>query len=255
MGEEMNLEKKECRQLTVDEEFKSLIPTLTDQEYDALSESLDKNGCLDPITVWNDTIVDGHNRYQLCRLRKTPFWINRLEFENRDEVKVWILNHQLSRRNLTNFQKCELALKLKEMISQKAKENQRSRGVVSQKSANPIDTRETLANIAGVSHDTLSKVEKIIENAPEKEIQRLRNGEAKINTVYSRLKSSEKNQDPKEEDHDEKRFGLLLKEIDIRIDKLLKMKVELPDSCRKQLSELITKLEEMSENTNAMAAA
>jgi len=25
-----------------------------------------KNGCYDPIKIWNGTIVDGHNRYEIC---------------------------------------------------------------------------------------------------------------------------------------------------------------------------------------------
>lgn len=61
---------------------------------------------------------------------------------------------------------CIPALKLKPLIAEKAKENQvASGGAVPQKSAKPIDTREELAKIAGVSHDTIHKVEVIQKKA------------------------------------------------------------------------------------------
>lgn len=58
-----------------------------------------------------------------------------------------------------------LALKLKSLYEAKAKENQiRKPESVSQISAEQkIDTRENLAKIAGVSHDTIHKVSVIYE--------------------------------------------------------------------------------------------
>ena len=57
---------------------------------------------------------------------------------------------------------------MKPLISKKAKENQkRSGGAVPQKSAEPVETRKELAKIAGVSHDTIARVEKIVQKAPE----------------------------------------------------------------------------------------
>lgn len=50
-----------------------------------------------------------------------------------------------------------LALRLKPIIQEKAKENQiKSGGAVRQKSAQPVKTRDELAKLAGVSHDTTS---------------------------------------------------------------------------------------------------
>ena len=50
--------------------------------------------------------------------------------------------------------------KMKPIIAEKAKENERLGGKGSQKSADlKMDTREELAKIAGVSHDTIHKKE------------------------------------------------------------------------------------------------
>ncbi len=59
---------------------------------------------------------------------------------------------------------------MKPIIEEKAKENQGTRTDILQiyaKSYKPIDTRQELAKVAGVSHDTIHKVEKIEEKAPE----------------------------------------------------------------------------------------
>ena len=65
-----------------------------------------------------------------------------------------------------------------------------SGGAVPQKSAKPpVDTREDLAKIAGVSHDTIHKVEVIQKKGSEAEIASLRRGDpnVSINRVYDHL--------------------------------------------------------------------
>jgi hypothetical protein len=51
------------------------------------------------------TIVDGHNRYDICQEHGIPFAIMEKEFENRDEALMWMISTQLGRRNLTTYQK------------------------------------------------------------------------------------------------------------------------------------------------------
>ena len=50
--------------LKIDPEFQSQIPPLTDDEFKQLEENILKEGkLLSPLIVWNNTLVDGHNRY------------------------------------------------------------------------------------------------------------------------------------------------------------------------------------------------
>ena len=65
----------------------------------------------------------------------------------------------VERRNLSAFQRSEFALKLKSLIVEEAKTQQiRKPESVPQISAKQkIDTRETIAKAAGVSHDTVHK--------------------------------------------------------------------------------------------------
>ena len=93
--------------LKIDPEFQSQIPPLTDDEFKQLEENILKEGkLLSPLIVWNNTLVDGHNRYAI--LQKHPeiyFSTIPLPFESREEVLAWICKNQLGRRNLTPEQK------------------------------------------------------------------------------------------------------------------------------------------------------
>ena len=93
--------------LKIDPEFQNQIPPLTDDEYKQLEENILKEGkLLSPLIVWNNTLVDGHNRYAI--LQKHPeiyFSTMPLQFENREEAVAWICRNQLGRRNLSPEQK------------------------------------------------------------------------------------------------------------------------------------------------------
>ena len=93
--------------LKIDPEFQSQIPPLTDDEFKQLEENILKEGkLLSPLIVWNNTLVDGHNRYAI--LQKHPeiyFSTMPLPFESREEALAWICKNQLGRRNLTPEQK------------------------------------------------------------------------------------------------------------------------------------------------------
>ena len=93
--------------LKIDPEFQSQISPLTDDEFKQLEENILKEGKLiSPLIVWNNTLVDGHNRYAI--LQKHPeiyFSTMPLPFESREEVLAWICKNQLGRRNLTPEQK------------------------------------------------------------------------------------------------------------------------------------------------------
>ena len=74
--------------LTIDPEFEAKCPPLTEDELSQLEENIIEEGIvITPIIVWNNTIVDGHNRYKI--IQKHPeieFRIHEKHFENRYEA-------------------------------------------------------------------------------------------------------------------------------------------------------------------------
>lgn len=99
--------REKVRQLIIDPEFRDKIPQMTEAEFNQLEENILKDGRVKvPLTVWNDTIVDGHNRYAIIQKHPELKWsVDEVHFEDRYEAVVWICKNQLGRRNLTEEQK------------------------------------------------------------------------------------------------------------------------------------------------------
>lgn len=91
--------------LEINYDLKSLIPALQKEEYELLEKSILEEGCRDSIIIWNNTIIDGHNRYEICTKHEIPFNTTSMEFENLGQVIKWMINNQLARRNLTDSQR------------------------------------------------------------------------------------------------------------------------------------------------------
>ena len=238
---------RELQTLKIDPEFENLIPRLTDEEYELLHASVDQDGCIDPIIVWDNCIIDGHNRYHICRLLKKPFNISSIEFRSRDEAKIWILRHQLGKRNVTDAQRIEVALKLKPLIAERAKANQSAGGgAVPIKISNPIDTRKELAKMAGVSPAQISKVEQILNAGDDEDRSRLRSGES-INSVHNTVKAKIENLENKVIPITKKQVDRLLKEVCTKIEKISLASEEIVCACETELRDIASKLTEILE--------
>lgn len=99
-----------------------------------------------------------------------------------DDAIIWIIKNQFGRRNLSAYDRSLLALKLKPVIAAKAKENQIRKPAESvpknsweqteqlpqlgkRKENRQNETAYQVSKAAGVSEDTIRKVEKIEQKA------------------------------------------------------------------------------------------
>lgn len=188
-------------ELKINNAFKTLIPPLTAEEFKQLENNIISDGIRDSICVWNGFIIDGHNRYEIALKHGLQFNIKEMNFDCENDCIEWIIKNQFGRRNINNYQRSLLALRLEDLFKAKAKENLKTNkdnanNMPLLKSAKaqtqPIDTRKELAKIADVSHDTIAKVKKIEEKAPEKIKEKLTSGEITINQAYKEIKNEEK---------------------------------------------------------------
>ena len=160
--------------LKIDPEFQSQIPPLTDDEYKQLEENILKEGKLiSPLIVWNNTLVDGHNRYAI--LQKHPeiyFSTMPLPFESREEVLAWICKNQLGRRNLTPGQKLFLIGKQYEAEKSAHGESRKElhdengrfhRSCQTDNSGETMKTCERIAEENGVSTATVLRASKYMK--------------------------------------------------------------------------------------------
>ena len=92
----------DLKELVIDKEFSELLPPLKDAEFTGLERSIVESGCYDPICVWDNIILDGHQRYRICKKHGIPFETVEIEsVSNRHEAVIWIIGQQLGRKNLT----------------------------------------------------------------------------------------------------------------------------------------------------------
>jgi hypothetical protein len=187
--------------LKINPEFKSIIPPLTEEEDSLLEESIKKGyNPAYPIIVCEGTIIDGHNRYERCKKYNIEFTISEMLFDSELDIKIWIIQNQFARRNLSKTDRMELAFLLAPMIEEKGKKNKKLAGELfgenhpkevcqnsdkpleDKNEIEPVDTKKELAKLAGVSHDTIAKYKKIKEKSPDETIKKVKSGEMSLKT-------------------------------------------------------------------------
>lgn len=191
------MNEKKLYTLNIDPEFRDLIPPLTKEEQKMLEESILRYGCEQPLVVWNGVLVDGHNRYGICRKHEIPFDVKERNFEDRNDAMMWMLRNQLGRRNLTDYNRGEMVLKLKAQVAADAEK----RMLAGVRDDNPEtnlsqgrDDRKTFAQLgklAGVSGSQMKKIDKLASGADEETKQKLRSGEVSIHRAYTDLMEKE----------------------------------------------------------------
>lgn len=189
------------KEYRIDPELNEVLPKLSVADYKALEKSLLTDGFKGaPIMVWGDIIVDGHNRYEICKKHNIPYEVKEVEFENKQEAIIWMVRQQLGRRSLTSLQRIQIVEKYRPFYKKKAKKNM-SLGGGNKKSGlenstNPInvedkiDVRAELARDADVSTNTYSKGVKILESGNEELINETISGEKSINKAFNELKKN-----------------------------------------------------------------
>ena len=98
--------------ITILSELKKLIPPLSDEEKDKFCESIILEGCRESLIIWDNAgtyiLVDGHNRYEICANEKIDFRVEVKDFKDLADVKNWMINNQLGKRNISELVKSYL---------------------------------------------------------------------------------------------------------------------------------------------------
>lgn len=166
--------------LTIDREFDDLCPALTSDEERLLEQSILTDGCLHSIIVWanhDDTILDGHNRYRLCKKHGRKITTKAIKIDSREDAKAWIIRTQIGRRNLSESQRAILAAKL---VNSHAGGDRKS----DQKpnSANDI-TVEKAAEEFNVGKTSVKDAKKVIEQGAKPLQKAVESGEVAVSVA------------------------------------------------------------------------
>ncbi len=163
--------------LTINPEFYSLIPPISQEEYQLLEESILNEGCRDPIITWDEVILDGHNRYEICTKNDIKFKQIDKTFENENEAKIWIINNQLGRKNMSPEQISYLR-----GIRYNLEKKQGERTDLTSDQNDQKSTAEKIAQETGVSAPTIrrdAQFAEAVDKLPPEEKKKVLAGKSK----------------------------------------------------------------------------
>lgn len=184
-----------------DEEFRNLIPPLSEEEYKQLEENCIRDGIRDPLVVWrlddgSAFLVDGYNRSKIAMEHGLRVETKDMHFETRDDAICWIINNQLGRRNIHPLDETALREKEREIISKQSKERMID-GAKGVENLPQAKTRDIMGAKIGVSGKTYDKLREINKKATPRTKQLVREGKLSINQAYNSV--HEKRPDPVKE--------------------------------------------------------
>lgn len=192
----------------INQELKAYIDPLTPDEYASLEQSLLAEGCRDALVLWGDVLVDGHNRYEICRKHSIEFrTVQNPSFKSMDDVRLWMIDNHLGRRSVSDYQRGVLALRKKTILEaragatagapadpdtpQAAAPGPQGDGGGSDSGNTPVPghahtmavTRAALARAARLSSNTLGQIEQIHNAAAPELVDAVKRGEVSINAA------------------------------------------------------------------------
>jgi N6-adenosine-specific RNA methylase IME4 len=198
--------------MKIDPEFRALIAPMHPAEREQLESNLVANGCRDPLVVWHDTLIDGHNRHEICTRRGVKFRTVEVALASREHVLLWIEENQLGRRNLSDDQRAvivrsvikrqsDLEKKLRAQAARArggdatpAQKKERLSATATDKRSQPKpkkDTRKAVSKRAKVSERKVRAVEAIAKKRPEA-LEAIRSGEKTIQEVNTEIRRKER---------------------------------------------------------------
>ncbi|WP_342129251.1 plasmid replication/partition related protein [Hydrogenophaga sp. OTU3427] len=186
--------------ITVSEELQAYIDPLTPEEHDALERSLLAEGCRDALVLWGDLLVDGHNRYGICQRHGLPFQtVQNPRFQSLEDVHLWMIDQHLGRRSVSDFQRGVLALRKREIVSERRRrviealpvgapsdlsdEPPPAQAQPEAMETRPLKSREDIAKAARLSSSQVVMIEKIQKQAAPEVVAAVKAGAISLNAA------------------------------------------------------------------------
>src|ERR671918_583977 len=184
--------------IQTNKEYESLVPSVTKEAFESLMSSIRESGQHEPITINNKgEVLDGHHRLRACeKLHLEPIFEVKT-FDNPLDEKLYIIEVNLQRRQLTVAQRIQLILKKKPILQELAKRNsqtnlRRGTGHSSVQICTLGRDNEKIAKDSGVSARQVDKVERILEKASPELKRRVLSGTTKIDNAYKQIINEER---------------------------------------------------------------
>jgi len=160
-------------ELKINSEIELCLPPLDPDTYGRLRENMKLNGFINafPIIVWQgeNTIVDGHHRYKACQELGIEPVVVEMPFESEEDAILFALEHQDSRRNLTETQKAEIAVKCGLLREQSAAKRREASKMMPDRHQNKKGrAAEIVAEEMKISPRTINRVKRVHDRGSPK---------------------------------------------------------------------------------------
>jgi hypothetical protein len=179
--------------LEIKEEFKKLIPPLTAEEFKQLEQNCLDEGIREKIITWDGFIIDGHNRFEIATRWNLEYQTENKHFENENDVKIWMIDNQNGRRNLTDGWKYKLQQNKKEILLEKGKENMSIGGELKEglstidKPLSKHNTQKEIAKALDWSTGKVAMADIVFKKATPELEEKVLNNEVTINQAYQEI--------------------------------------------------------------------
>jgi ParB-like chromosome segregation protein Spo0J len=187
--------------IQTNKEYENLVPPMSKEAFESLMSSIGDRGQLEPITINNKgEVLDGHNRLKVCEMLHIEPLLEVKAFDSPSDEKLYIIDVNLQRRQLTVAQRVQLSLKKKPILQELAKKNSQTNLKKGNNAEYPSTVQictlgrvnEKIAKDSGVSARQVSKIETILEKAHPKLKDRVLRGTTKIDKAYKQIKNEER---------------------------------------------------------------
>ena len=182
--------------IQIKDEFKKLIPALTAEEFKQLEQNCLDEGIREKIITWNGFIIDGHNRFEIATRWNLEYQTESKRFKDENEVKLWMIDNQNGRRNLTDGWKYKLQQIKKEILLEKGKKTQGTRtdilSTIDKKLEPKHNTRKIIAKTLNWSTGKVAMADIVFKKATPELEEKVLNNEITINQAYQDIKKEEK---------------------------------------------------------------
>lgn len=204
------------KELKINPRFEKFSPKKKQDEIDELRKSLKEKGYIGAaILTWHGYIVDGHNRYYMCKKLGIEIGDDNIEEidlgDNAEEIDAmdWMLTHQLSSKNLSVGEKLAMTEEFKKEVAlenEKKRIEGNSKGGSSKnevslqlecnlKEDNSIRkdtwTDSQTAKKAGVGVGTVARYNRVMNSDDENLKEKVKSGEVTVNKAYEEVRKKE----------------------------------------------------------------
>lgn len=201
------------KELKINPRFEKFSPKKKQDEIDELRKSLKEKGYIGAaILTWHGYIVDGHNRYHMCKELGIEIDDDNIEEidlgDDAEEIDAmdWMLTHQLSSKNLSVGEKLAMTEEFKKEVAlENEKKRKETEGRPSKENCTPIGVQNTddnrsrsntwtdsqTAKKAGVGVGTVARYNRVMNSDDENLKEKVKSGEVTVNKAYEEVRKKE----------------------------------------------------------------